>query len=271
MNEGVFELEEKQYGLQEIAHNIYIIEESDVCIYVLIGTESAAVIDTGYGSFNLYEAVRKLTDKPLVTICTHGHPDHFLGAGCFDEVYLNDRDIPVTELYGARYRQEVKHHMQERFRMSDTQIEQWVRSKPPKTVSINPGMVFDLGGYSLETVDLCGHTHGSIGLICKQARILFSGDGVIERSWLHLPESASIQRYYETIQRLNCRESEFDQIYTGHKNAHKPVSFLKELTGLLELVLDEGKGTPINTGEEEGLLAGRTGCQIIFNPAKITD
>jgi glyoxylase-like metal-dependent hydrolase (beta-lactamase superfamily II) len=271
MNEGVFELEEKQYGLQEIAHNIYIIEESDVCIYVLIGTESAAVIDTGYGSFNLYEAVRKLTDKPLVTICTHGHPDHFLGAGCFDEVYLNDRDIPVAELYGARYKQEVKHHMQERFKMSDTQIEQWVHSGPPKIISIYPGMEFNLGGYSLETVDLCGHTLGSIGLICKQARILFSGDGVIERAWLHLPESASVQRYYETIKKLNCREREFDQIHTGHKNAHKPVSFLKELTGLLELVLEEREGIPINTGAGDGLLAGKTGCQIIFNAVHVSE
>ncbi len=264
-------MEENQYGLQEIAHNIYIIEESDVCIYVLIGTESAVVIDTGYGSFNLYEAVRKLTDKPLITICTHGHPDHILGAGCFDEVYLNDRDIPVAELYDVRYKKEVKDHMQERFRMSDAQIEQWVCSKPPKKAIIYPGMVFNLGGYSLETVDLCGHTYGSIGLICKEARILFSGDGVIERAWLHLPESASVQRYYDTIQMLNCRESEFDKIYTGHKNAHKPVSFLKELTGLLELVLDEKKGTPISTGAGDGLLAGAAGCQIIFRAEHITE
>ncbi len=262
---------EKQYRSQKIAHNIYMIEESDVCIYVLIGTEKAAVIDTGYGSFNLYEAVRKLTDKPLITICTHGHPDHFLGAGYFDKVYLNDRDIPVAEVYGARYKQEVKHNMQKRFKMSDTQIEQWLCSNPPKTTLIYPGMEFDLGEFTLETVDLCGHTQGSIGLICKQARILFSGDGVIERAWLHLPESASIQRYYETIQKLNCREQEFDQIYTGHKNAHKPVGFLKELTGLLELVLEERKGTPIDTGAGDGLLAGKNGCQIIFNAEHVSE
>lgn len=261
----------KQYSVQEIAHNIYIIEESDVCIYVLIGADSAAVIDTGYGSFNLYKAVRELTDKPLITICTHGHPDHILGADCFDEVYLSDRDIPVAKLYGEDYKMEVKRHMQERFGMSDAQIEHWVHSRPPKIVSLHPGMEFDLGGYSLQAIDLCGHTHGSIGLICKQARILFSGDGVIERAWLHLPESASVQRYYETIQKLNCREHEFDQIFTGHKNAHKPVSFLKELTGLLELVLEERTGTPISTGMACGLLAGRTGCQIIFSSENVTE
>lgn len=262
---------EKQYCLQEIARNIYVLEESDVCIYVLIGTESAAIIDTGYGSFNLYEAVRKLTDKPLITLCTHGHPDHILGAHFFDEIHLNYRDIPVARLYGTGYKLEVKRHMQERFRMCDTQIEQWVQAGLPKTAPLDHGMVFNLGGYSLEAVDLCGHTHGSIGLVCKEARILFSGDGVIERAWLHLPESAGIRRYYETIGKLRRREQEFDQIYTGHKNAHKPVGFLEELAGLLELVLEERKGTPVSTGAGDGLLAGKTGCQIIFRPENIAE
>jgi glyoxylase-like metal-dependent hydrolase (beta-lactamase superfamily II) len=102
-----------------------------------------------------------------------------------------------------------------------------------------------------------------MGFICKEARILFSGDGVIERVWLHLPESASVQRYYSSVRELDRRKQEFDQIYTGHKNAHKTIKFLEELTGLLELVLEEKNGIPIDTGTASGLLSGKTGCQII--------
>lgn len=261
----------KRCNFRQIANGICLIEEDDACIYILTGTDRTAVIDTGYGSFDLRETVRSLSDKPIVVLCTHGHPDHIYGARWFDEIYLNEKEIPVMNKYGVGYKREEKQYMMERFGLDNEQADQWLNARTPRIIPLNPGMKFDLGGYTLEAVDLCGHTQGSIGFICKEARILFSGDGVIERSWLHLPESASIRQYYSTIRNLSCRAHEFDQIYTGHKNAHKPASFLKELTCLLEHILEHKTGIPISTGKDAGLLAGENGCQIIFDPARITE
>lgn len=266
MEKGAIEL---KYSLHGIANNIYMIEESDVCVYIVIGTEGTAVIDTGYGSFNLREAVEKLTDKPFIVLCTHGHIDHVSGAGYFNKIYLNQNDVPIMKQYDENYKRGIKNRMQQRFGLSDEEIEQWCSLKFPDTIPLYPGMSFNLGGYSLEAIDLCGHTHGSIGFLCKEAGFLFSGDGVIERSWLHLSESASLTTYYKTICLLNDKKHEFSYIYTGHKNAHKPVAFLDELTSLLEHVIEEKDGTEIDTGIASGLLAGEPGCQIVYNPRNV--
>ena len=50
-------------------------------IYLLEGKEKAMLIDTGWGAGNLRACVEKLTDKPLIVVNTHFHPDHSAGNG----------------------------------------------------------------------------------------------------------------------------------------------------------------------------------------------
>ena len=50
-------------------------------MYLVEGTEKAALIDTGYGVGNLKGYIKTLTEKPLIVLITHGHLDHVAGAG----------------------------------------------------------------------------------------------------------------------------------------------------------------------------------------------
>ena len=115
--------------------------------YIVCGDEYAAVID-GLGiAEGLYECVGELTDKPLFMIVTHGHPDH---GGKGMHLHL------LREMYGDNLKMEQFHNMED-------------------------GMRFDLGGASLEVIDMPGHTRGSMMLYMEKEKVLFSADRTLYR------------------------------------------------------------------------------------------
>ena len=54
-------------------------------MYLAEGDCKAALIDTGVGVGNLRELVRSLTKKDVYVLLSHGHVDHALGAGVFEQ------------------------------------------------------------------------------------------------------------------------------------------------------------------------------------------
>lgn len=66
--------------------------------YLFVGSKQAALIDTGYGFGDLKQAVRSVTDKPLIIINTHGHCDHTGGNAQFEEIcYIGEKDIALCQ------------------------------------------------------------------------------------------------------------------------------------------------------------------------------
>ena len=82
------------YPYTEIAPNTYEIGEFDCAsIFLLVGDETAMVIDTGFGIGDLKGFIRTLTDKPLMVCYTHDHIDHVGGASAFDHAYVHPKDM----------------------------------------------------------------------------------------------------------------------------------------------------------------------------------
>ena len=53
-------------------------DEGKNTFYLVEGAEKAAVIDTGITEgATITPMLRELTDKPLILVLTHPHPDHF--------------------------------------------------------------------------------------------------------------------------------------------------------------------------------------------------
>ena len=79
--------------VKKMTENVYLLDEDHAATgYLVVGSEKACVIDTMNGACDLYEEVRKLTDKPLVVVNTHGHPDHIFGNRFFFFFFFcNDR------------------------------------------------------------------------------------------------------------------------------------------------------------------------------------
>ncbi len=197
--------------------------------YLLIGDKKAVVIDTMNGLNDLYKVVRSYTDKPIMVINTHGHPDHIYGNVYFEEAYINPADIPMAE----------------EFFKEPAFIEEFEKRggvKIPPFKEIHGGDVIDLGGKTLEVYELPGHTRGSIVLLFKEDRILFTGDAINHHLWMQIPDTTPIKDMADNIEKLLFLENEADVILHGHARDYDDISLMRSLMeGAREIVAGQTK------------------------------
>ena len=65
------------FNIKELFPKVWVIDDHKaVNLYLVEGNDSALLIDTGIGAADLISQVKKLSEKPLIVINTHGHSDH---------------------------------------------------------------------------------------------------------------------------------------------------------------------------------------------------
>ena len=74
--------------------------------------------------------------------------------------------------------------------------------------------MFDLGGITLEVVEVPGHTHGSIGLLYKEEKIFFAGDAMNPFLWLFAPEATMLSEYKATLRKADGLD--FEALVVSH-------------------------------------------------------
>ncbi len=198
-----------------LPHLYHIDDAGESVAYLLCGQTHAMVIDTVNGQEDLHAIVRTLTDLPLIVVNTHGHGDHVAGNLFFEEAWLHPADEELANGFFEEIRNE--YGDQAKAILGDREI----ASCPIKFLSI--GQVFDLGGIQLEVVSLRGHTPGSIGLLDRQDRILFSGDGVNTHLWMQLTNCSTLTALRQQHQELKEKHGhQFDFVAHGHDKGLRP-------------------------------------------------
>ena len=135
-------------------------------MYLVNGSERSLLIDTCVGAGNLRDFVERLTEKPLTVLLTHGHIDHAMGAPEFTgndgkpecEIYTNHAD---TEIYlGMNSIENRKGYVLAGLggQMPEGLEETFLPPAPMTFKDLKDGDRFDLGGISVETYALPGHT-----------------------------------------------------------------------------------------------------------------
>ena len=205
---------EKELFIREMCPGIYLMDEAhEATGYLVIGQEKACVIDTMNGYNDLYQAVRRITDKPLTVVNTHGHPDHIFGNVYFDSAFLHPADLPLARMF-AEEPEFIQFCEEKHLRM-------------PPFSEVREGDVFDLGGRHLEVYELPGHTPGGIILLLREDRILFTGDSINHHLWMQLEGCSPMGEFVKSLDRILFLEKEADLILHGHARDFDDISLMR--------------------------------------------
>ena len=218
--------------------------------YVAVGDEYAALIDTGAGIGNIIDDVRKITDKPIKVLLTHGHLDHLGGMYAFDEAYMHERD---DKLYQEHYPSVAmrKWYIETRVPIrfpGEGHIEALVEQLPEEKdltlfpyIPIKEGDTIDLGNRILEIYETPGHSPGHVSYLDRANRLLFSGDTINDSIIIFNKEGGNhedLEIYSRSIKKLWDLSDAYDTLLVGHENPvmHKEVvkDYLELTAGIIE-------------------------------------
>ena len=189
--------------LSVINDHIWLLNDNNESTgYLVVGKNKALIIDTMNGYVNVKELAESLTDLPLVVVNTHGHFDHIYGNIYFDKVLIHPADIELA----------VKNFAYPEFSEEINKM----GLKPAEFEVVNDGDIIDLGELELEVYETPGHTPGGIVLLDRKDRILFTGDSIIEQTWMQMEESLPMEVFLKSLNRLQSIRKDFDYILTGH-------------------------------------------------------
>ena len=173
------------FTIDQVEESTYIISEyrhwEETHCYLLIGNDRALLIDTGLGISNIYEQVRKLTNKPVAAVATHIHWDHIGGHKYFPEFYAHEAELDWLNGKFPLPLQAVKNMVADRCELpEDFCFDGYAifQGKPGRL--LDDGDTIDLGGRNIQVLHTPGHSPGHLCFWEDEKGYLYSGDLVYE-------------------------------------------------------------------------------------------
>ena len=229
---------EPWFSVKEYSKGVWIIGDHGADnMYLVVGKDSALLVDTGLGVADLAATVKKITDKPLIVVNTHGHPDHSGANYQFEKVFMHPADILAAKQFNQpEARARSAGNMTQG---SEPREEEKYKGTPydTKYIPVTEGRTFNLGGRRIQVMETPGHTPGSICLLDIENKLLFSGDNNNMLVWLFLQNCLPLHKYLETLQKQQKRLNEFTTLLPGHGT---PVSsdFINDQAACVKSILD---------------------------------
>ncbi|MCL1823866.1 MAG: MBL fold metallo-hydrolase [Oscillospiraceae bacterium] len=229
------------YSVMQVAEDLYVIQESSVRCFLLLGKEAALLIDTGFGTGDLKAEIAEITKLPVIVANTHSDLDHIGGNYQFERSYLH-----VAEF--ARYRDIERVQLSGDSEERHTLVPMWESD------------FIDIGGGILEIILLPGHTPGSVAFIERNNGILFPGDSIlsecIDMHNDHKHKGRNLESYIYSLEKLLCMKEEFNTIYCSHQALTFPVGKIESLAKGARRIL---------AGEIEGVLPSNDSPYAIYD------
>ncbi len=208
-------------------------------MYLVEGAQKAALIDTGSGFGSLRKAVEQLTKKPVIVLLTHGHTDHAMGAGEFDEVYMNRADNYIFGPHGDRaFRWE---GMEMSSDYSLLQEKDYVDTADAAAFhDMKGGDSFDLGDIHIDIFDCPGHTCGSVVMLIREERMLLTGDACNSFTFVFEEYSLPIGEYEENLKKMKSEtDGKYERILLSHGDGNGPIDII---AGVIQVCEDIKSG-----------------------------
>ena len=167
-------------------------------VFLIIGSTSAAFIDSGYDrpeEIRDYLNYWNKQDSPKISgiVITHRHIDHAGGASGIRQGTNGAIICHVLEKEA---------------------IDEQLKSAPVDT-TVKDSDSLDLGGLTLQFIHSPGHTLGSLCVYIPERKVLFAGDNILGIGpTVILPEHGDMDSYIKTMRKLLTYK--IDAIYPGH-------------------------------------------------------
>lgn len=217
-------LSENIYTIQEDISNVNSIYTNDpLNMYLILGDQTALLLDTGCGLSPLKPIVQKLkNERELLVLNSHTHWDHVLGNNEFEEVFVYENEaFKASRPYNLSGSKEI---------FSDCYADRDFSIPPAENVkTLQDGSKFDLGTIEVEVIHAPGHSPGSICLL-KNNKELFTGD-VAYYGDQFLPNKQQISEVINTLSMLIdlCEENQINTLYPSHQKTPCSTNLLYEL------------------------------------------
>ncbi len=195
-----------------IIHPVY--RNDPLNLYLLLGTHTALLMDTGCGLYPLKPIVDELiVDRKLLVFNTHYHWDHPLGNVEFGEVYIHESEVElVSKPYDVSYFKDSPNEIVKIYAEQDFLI------PPAKIIKpLQDGNIFDLGEIEVKVIHCPGHSPGSICLLTNRGE-LFTSD-VAYYGDIFLPNRDSFPLVLKSLSKLMkiCEEQPDLELYPSHQ------------------------------------------------------
>ena len=264
--------EEKWFKTKLVAEKVWRIDDhGGDNIYLIVGDEKALLIDTGLGVADLAACVSDITNLPLLVVNTHGHPDHAGGNFQFPEIYAHPADFKLVEQFSSKNDHDgmVRSMIENNPGFEAIFLKDIDDYKMPEIKPVTAGYVFDLGNRKIEVIETPGHTKGSIVLLDAENKLLFTGDNDNTLVWLFLDGCLPIESYLQTLQRLNQRSDEFDNIFPGHGDVIDKSFINEQIICAKNIISRECQGEKYESFAGSALLCKYKRAGIAYNPENI--
>lgn len=219
------------YGKWQIAEDTWCITDGwQNFVYLLIGEEKALLIDSCSGEGNIRAVVEGITEKPVMVLSTHGHFDHTGGNSCWPEAWMTkEAAVHAKEPFGPIH-------------------EKWFRSKPYQDYKIHyieNGQTIDLGQRTVEIISIPAHSEGSVAVLDKNTRFLFTGDEIESGQviWIVRNQSVSLkelaQMHKTNMEKLLEYRHDYDYIWPAHNGVPLyPDRYIQDFIELDKLIIE---------------------------------
>lgn len=222
-------MENRIYSSKLIAPDTWLILGDGCTSYLVAGSQKGIMIDTGFAEGNIREYASSLTDKPVKEVLnTHEHFDHTALDGQFDLAHMT-REASETA----------------RIPYEDMKSRKFILEYPIEFV--DDGSVLELGERSLEVYRIPSHAPGSIAVLDRKQRLLFTGDEVLPIAMLHYHQDTpqpSVAQFARNMKRLLSLNKYYDRLCTGHSLDTLPTDYINRLLDAAEYILDGHNDIP---------------------------
>ena len=254
------------FRVREVEPGIWLLAEpGHVNSWLVVGTNQAALIDSGMGVRPIRPVVEAITDLPVLVVNTHSHFDHIGGNHEFERILIHPDGVPLVAKDVPRellkeyvvYAEEMEKALpayidaDRRFFFSlapaDEPRPYPIRSEnnnwqiPGTRASgvLQDGYVVDLGGRTLRTIATPGHSPDHVALLLEPEGVLFAGDAISTGAiYVQWPES-DLKAFAHSAERLSAHASDVHIVLVHHwmRYAAMPSLLIDVAEGARDLIL----------------------------------